>query len=206
LVFLPCFLGEEVLGSVPWLSLFAPSPGERPRATEAATRKALLEIGQSIRVEAERKGPRWQYGVRLELLRLLFQLSRSWSPPAPAQAQGQVYSGNLSRIMPALTRLYEQPATELSRAEAARACGLGRSRFTTLFGETMGDSFVTVRQRVRLARAAALLLETGASVEEIAEQCGFSDASHLHRCFVREHSCTPGRYRDRAHARAPRRS
>ena len=197
LVFLPCFLGEEMLGDISWMTLFASPPAERPRVRDPNLRKTMLAIGRELQREAEQKSNRWQYAVRLELLKLLLHLSRTWDPPTFPLAHGQIYAGNLSRIMPALTLLHELPAAEVSRSEAARVCGVGRSRFTALFRETMGTSFVNVRQRIRLAHAADLLLSSSASIENIAEQTGFSDASHLHRCFVREYGCTPGQHRDR---------
>jgi len=195
LVFLPTFLGEEVLGDKPWLTLFAVPPRRRPRVSNDRLRAGVLSIARELQREVEQKAEGWQCAVRLDLLRLLFQLSRDWHYPGGTSASRRAYGGSLSRIMPALTLVYERAPALVSRAEAARACAVGPSRFTMLFRETMGTAFQTFRGRVRLAFVAQLLLTTSLSTGTIAARTGFSDASHLHRSFVREYGCTPGEYR-----------
>jgi AraC-like DNA-binding protein len=197
LVFLPTFLGEETLGGRPWLTLFAVPPRRRPRVTDDRLRADLLSIARELQREVEQKAEGWQYAVRLNLLRLLFHLSRDWHYPGRTRTSAgrRAYGGSLSRIMPALALVYERAPHLVSRAEAARACGVGPSRFTMLFRETMGTAFQTFRGRVRLTFAARLLVTTSLSTETIAVRTGFSDASHLHRAFVHEYGCTPGQYR-----------
>ncbi len=195
LVFLPAFLGEEMLGDKPWLTLFAIPPAHRPRVTTGELRATVLAIGRELRREVEQRDDGWQCAVRLSLLRLLFYLSRDWRYPG-SEGAGRAYLGNLRRIMPALTLVYEVPPRPVSREEAARACNLGPSRFTMLFRETMGINFQTFRRRTRIAYAATLLLTTNLPLDTIAARAGFSDASHLHRSFVQDYGCTPGGYRD----------
>ncbi len=202
LVFLPSFLGEEMLGDKPWLALFAAPPSARPRVTSPELREIVLAIAREIEREIELKEGAWQCAVRLDLLRLLFHLSRGWDFPGAAQPGRQPHSGNLSRIMPALALLYQRLPRVVSRAEAARACGLCCSRFTMVFRETMGVSFQTFRQRTRIAFAANMLLTTNLSLTSIAERAGFADASHLHRTFVSAYGCTPGQYRQQGQAGA----
>jgi AraC-like DNA-binding protein len=198
LVFLPSFLGEEMLGQRPWLALFAAPPIERPRVTSPALRAKVLAIAQELQREIEEKEDGWQTAVRLDLLRLLFYLSRGWDHAGAAHTRRRSFAGALSRIMPALTLLYNRIPRPVSRADAAQACGLGRSRFTMLFRETMGVSFQTFRRRAHIAFAANMLLTTDLSLESVAEKTGFADASHLHRSFVREYGYTPGEYRRQA--------
>ena len=194
LVFLPAFLGEEMLGDKPWLTLFAVPPAQRARVATAELRSLALAIAGDLRREVEERRDGWQCAVRIDLLRLLFHLSREWRFPG-SQTAGRAYIGNLRRIMPALALVYEVPPRAVSREDAAHACGLGPSRFTMLFRETMGISYRTFRRRVRIAFAANLLLTTNLPVDTIAARAGFSDASHLHRSFVQDYGCTPGAYR-----------
>ncbi|MCJ7752036.1 MAG: AraC family transcriptional regulator [Armatimonadetes bacterium] len=195
LVFLPSFLGEEMLGDLAWLRLFAARPVDRPRVASTETRQKVMSIAQVLRQEIEDKREGWECAVRIELLRLLFYLSRGWRCPSSPRARGGAYTGNLSRIMPALTLLQAPGPERVSREEAAQACGLGRSRFTTLFRELMGVSFKTFRRRARIMFAADMLLTSSLSLDSIAEQAGFADASHLHHSFVEQYNCTPGQYR-----------
>lgn len=203
LVFLPSFLGEEMLGDKPWLTLFAAPPEARPRVTAPETRAYVLEVAREVRHEVEARAAGWQCAVRLNLLRVLLRLSRNWDyRRAVGRGQRLRPMGNLSRIMPALALLSERLPHPLAREDAARACGLGRSRFTALFRETMGVSFQEFRRRSRIAYAATMLLTTALSLEDIAARTGFSDASHLHRAFVQEYGCTPGEYREQGEAAA----
>ncbi len=190
-VFLPSFLGDETLDDVPWISLFAADPRERP-LTAPEMRERLLGIAGEIEREISRRGEGWQSIVRLDVLRLLFYLSRGWKDGSRSAVYG---TNNVGRIAPALQLVHERIPGRVSREEAARACGLGPSRFTMLFRELMGASFTTFQRRTRIASAANVLTTSDLPVEEVAALAGFSDASHLHHAFVREHGCTPGQYR-----------
>ena len=194
-IFLPDFLGEEMLGDIPWLSLFAVPAGQRPRVTGGKMRESVLAIGKDLRQEVLTKRRGWETAVRLGLLRLLFALSRDWQPPAPG-AMKRATASDLSRIMPVLSAFHAHPERRVTLPEAAAACGLSRSRFALVFHETMGLSFGRFCLRARLAFVAHQLLNTDLAVEDIAEQVGFVDASHLHHAFAKHYGCTPRRYRD----------
>jgi len=195
LIFLPEFLRDEMLGDLPWLSLFTAPPSQRPRVTTSELRRTVLATGRKLYEDVLAKQPGWETAVRLDLLRLLFDLSRGWQPPEDARATPR--ASNLNRIMPALTLLHARNAHGLSLPEAARACSLGQRRFSGLFRETMGLSFGRFRQRARLASAARLLLTTDQTLDDIAARLEFTDASHLLRAFVKHYGCTPGQYRER---------
>jgi AraC-like DNA-binding protein len=160
----------------------------------------VMAIARELQREVESKRDGWECAVRLELLRLLFHLSRGWRYPGSAKARAITHPRSLSRIMPALALLHERTPRLVSREEAARACGLGRSRFTMLFHETMGVSFKTFRKRSRIAFAANMLLTSDLPLGTVAERAGFADTSHLHHSFVQEYNCTPGQYRRQGRA------
>jgi len=196
MVFLPEFLGEEMLGDLPWWSLFAVEPRERPRVTGREMRETALSIGRELHREISERPAGWHTPVRLGLLRLLFYLSRGWRPPIRPRGQPIPRAGSLSRIMPALTLLHERSREGLSLSEAACACNLGQSRFALLFRQTMGLSFGKFALRARLSFGAHLLRTTDLVVADVASRCGFVDASHFHRTFVKHYGCTPRRYRE----------
>jgi AraC family transcriptional regulator len=100
--------------------------------------------------------------------------------------------------MPALTLIRTQPHRRVRLGEAAYACGLSATRFAVVFNQTVGLSFGRFALRARLAYVARRLLSANTSIERIASEAGFVDASHLHRTFVRHYGCTPGQYRERA--------
>jgi AraC-like DNA-binding protein len=197
LMFLPDYLGEEMLGDTPWLNLFAAPPEQRPRVTTEEMRAEALAIGAEMKREILQKRRGWETAVRLSVLKLLLAISRDWEAPDSGRKLA-ASSTNLSRIMPAFSVLHATGAHRVSLPEAATACGLSRSRFSLLFHETMGLSFSRFCLRARLALVAQKLVTTNLSTEDIARQLDFVDASHLHRCFARHYGCTPAVYRKRA--------
>jgi AraC-like DNA-binding protein len=201
MMFLPEFLGEEMIGDRSWLSVFAAPPSQRPWVVSPQVRRQAVEIGRCLYTEIADKPRFWDTSVRLELVRLLFAISRHWDPPDPL---GRRHAGasDLTRIMPALTLIRAHPDRRIRLGEAAYACGLSATRFAVVFNHTVGLSFGRFALRARLAFVARRLLTTQASIERIASEAGFVDASHLHRAFVRHYGCTPGRYRERAEPRA----
>jgi len=197
LIFLPEFLGDEMLGDLPWLSLFAAPPALRPHVTTPGLRRTVLAMGAKLREDILGRLRGWQTAVRLDLLRLLLDLSRDWRPPVLPAGRQLPRLGHLSRIMPALTLLHERGSHRPSLLEAAAACNLGQTRFALLFRHTMGLSFGRFRLRGQLASAAHLLLTTDQPVDHIAASLGFADGSHLNRAFVKHYGDTPARYRRR---------
>jgi len=194
-MFLPEFLGEETLGDLPWLSLLAVSPADRPRVTHAKMRRALLALGEEMHREATDRRPGWESAVRLDLLRALLRLGQGWKQPSPARTQCRFQASNLPRIMPALVLVHSERGRRVSLHEAADVCGLGRAQFSLTFRNTMGMSFGKFCMRSRLGHVAELLLATDLPTEALARQTGFADGSHLHRAFVARYGCTPGHYR-----------
>jgi AraC-like DNA-binding protein len=196
-VFLPQFLGEELSGDIPWLTLLALPPHKRPTVSTPEMRRHITAITQELLHEVQARSRGWATSVRLNLLRLLLTLSRDWMPLRPAPDVPVVDPHYLSRIMPALTLVHTDPGLRIPAAQAAAACRLSRAQFNRIFSHAMGLSFSRFSLRARLALTAHLLLATDLPTQSIAHQAGFTDASHLHRTFLQHYGCTPGRYRER---------
>ncbi len=198
LVVAPEFIGDELAGEVPWMSLFTVPPSERPRVVSEEMRTTVLDIGRTMFREIRERRPHWRSVLRLEMIRLLVEMRRSWdSESLLPMTEGGTHARAFQRVMPALSLLNTEPRRRISLAEAASSCGLSPSRFHTLFHEAMGVSFSTLALRSRVSAAAQLLAHTDRSVGAIADECGFSHDSHLHRHFVQAFGCTPKQYRER---------
>ncbi len=193
-IFLPEFLEGTEMADLPWLSIFAAPPSERPRMTTDKQRKRMLDIAGSIRDELEEDHPLLMTGLRIQVTRLLFELMRDQSSPY-AVRRGANLGNKLSQVMPALTMLRERGPRAVKVAEAARACSLSRTTLNRLFRESMGVSFAKFRMRAHLVHATQRLLATDLPLDEIAKEAGFTDASHLHRSFVKHYGKTPGQFR-----------
>ena len=195
--FPPDFLGNELLAGRSWLTLLVVPPAERPRVTSAELRTRVLEIGRCMRREIEARPPYWETMVRLDLLRLLAELSRNWQPPEVMRHYGQAPFVGMAQIMPALNLVHSLPWRKMEVKEAARSCGLGVSSFRRVFRETLGLSFGQFGLRARLAFAAHSLLNSGRTVAAIAQEAGFVDDSHLRHWFRKHYGCSPTEYRRR---------
>ena len=195
LQFLPEFLGDEMFDGISWLSMFSAAPGDRPRSTSKEVQEQALAIAHEVRREMRDRRRGWLAAVRLGILRLLLMLSREWEPPELGNQGYAVRMSNMAKIMPAVRLVQSRPTRRLTLAEAAATCGLSVSQFGYVFRNVMGLSFGKFCMRARLAYVAQLLLGTSLSVEAIAQETGFADASHLHHAFVQTYGATPARYR-----------
>jgi AraC family L-rhamnose operon transcriptional activator RhaR len=83
----------------------------------------------------------------------------------------------------------------LSVGEIARHVFLSERQLLRVFARFTGESPARYTLLARLDRAAALLKDGNLAVKEIAVECGFADAAHFNRVFVRRHQVSPGAYR-----------
>lgn len=81
--------------------------------------------------------------------------------------------------------------------DAAAQAGMSRRRFTQLFREATGTSWLEYVQQRRVAHARRLLDESTTPITSIAFECGFQDVSTFYRVFQRVVGCAPGQFRDR---------
>lgn len=78
---------------------------------------------------------------------------------------------------------------------AAMNLGLSRRRFTQLFREVTGSSWLNYVRRLRVEHAKHLLGQTERTVLSIAFECGFEDLSTFYRAFKREVGRSPNQWR-----------
>lgn len=206
LIFLPDLFTEQAGGDPPYLDLFALPPDCRPRPTSPELRERFLAIGRNIYREKEEERPFWRTSIRLDLLRILTELTRLCDPSllSKRQAVPRTSRNDLARIMPAVNLVQERPWCRLTAADAAAACTLSRSRFHHVFRKAMGISFARFCLRIRLAFTAHRLLNTHHTVEAIAHEAGFVDTSHLCRRFVKHYGLTPHEYRQQEKHQSPK--
>ncbi len=168
--------------------------------TEKTVRRLLFE--QSL------GGP--QAGARVVSLslRLLTELmDLRTTPPSgePARSKQDTLAGKARTAdapsSAARMRAYVQDldqhffeATNLD--DAAARLGISRRRFTQLFRQITGSSWLTHIRRLRIAHARRLLVQTTRTVLSIAFECGFEDLSTFYRAFKREVGLSPNQWRE----------
>ena len=97
----------------------------------------------------------------------------------------------------------DSPGNKWSIQELAAKSGLGRVRFSTEFKRVFGVPPAKFIMRKRLERARYLLLATGRTLEDIAEELGFSDAFHLSKSFKADTGLSPKEFRKSRHINQP---
>lgn len=100
-------------------------------------------------------------------------------------------------LAPALHALQKDPSQAWTNGELAKKSGLSVSAFERQFRKHLQTSPMQFLKRLRLARAAAALIQTGESVSEISADCGFSDQAHLSREFRKLFDVTPTDWRSK---------
>lgn len=83
----------------------------------------------------------------------------------------------------------------LSVADLAAACGLSKAAFLVEFRESTGKTPHQWLMQYRLERARGLLLFSQMSLQEISNDCGFSDQSHFSRVFSAVMGVPPATWR-----------
>ncbi len=95
----------------------------------------------------------------------------------------------------ALAGLQQAPEKSWTNEALARLVGMSVSSFERRFRQHLQTSPMQFLKRLRLAHAAASLIQSSHSISEIAIENGFSDQAHLSREFKRLFGATPSGWR-----------
>lgn len=107
-----------------------------------------------------------------------------------------------SRIEAAMGFLQANLDRPIGRPDIARAAGLSESRLHDLFVATLGCAPVRQLHSLRLQRAAARLVATTDSVEQVAFACGFRSLFYFSRAFRKAYGMPPTAFRAQQRAAA----
>ena len=94
--------------------------------------------------------------------------------------------------------IWKNYARKISLKEIAATAGLSAPYFSTIFHEEMGIHLSHYINKLRVAKAAARLLDTNNSINKIAVDCGFEDQSWFSKIFKTETGISPGKFREYA--------
>lgn len=70
-----------------------------------------------------------------------------------------------------------------------------KSTLMNTFRNTYGTTINRYLNEVRLEQAVKLILQSGKTIGEISEECGFSDQNYFSKVFFKEYGITPTKYR-----------
>ena len=86
---------------------------------------------------------------------------------------------------------------KLTIKEMAEASGFSQSHFMKFFKSAFGRPFIPFLREYRLTMTARMLLSSGSSILEIAQQTGFENLSYFNRSFKAAYGMTPSQFRAR---------
>ena len=105
-------------------------------------------------------------------------------------------SSERDRVLGAVQKsVLTDPTRPLTVDALAAEFGMSRSNFSHFFRTRTGLTPAAVVTQTRVREAARLLLQSDASLKQIADACGFANANHFNRTFRRLQHASPGAYR-----------
>jgi AraC-like DNA-binding protein len=126
---------------------------------------------------------------------LLIAVLRAWFARPGTDAPGWYRAYGDPVVGHALRLLHHSPAHPWTVAELAAAANVSRASLARRFNELVGEPPMAFLTSWRLALAADLLREPGATIGAVASQVGYGSPFALSAAFKRVRGVSPRRYR-----------
>lgn len=126
---------------------------------------------------------------------LLIAVLRSWFSRADGAAPTWYLAASDPVVGPALRLLHDDPAHPWTVVSLATKVGVSRAALAKRFTELVGDPPMRYLADVRLALAAELLREPGATIGAVARKVGYSSPFALSTAFKRVRGISPQDHR-----------
>lgn len=155
-------------------------------------RKSLAHIDsimQKMTAEQDTKFSGYDTLMLCMLLELIVFFSREYSKIKIPQAQALYKMGKV------IGKLETGYLKNWSIAELSKLAGMSKSSLMTAFREATGHTPLDYLIRIRLQKAAEMLVNTNLPISEIAPESGFADSNYLTRQFKKVYSTGPREYR-----------
>lgn len=99
------------------------------------------------------------------------------------------------RILRVLSYIHDNLDGDLSLDALADVAAMSRYHWHRVFHAMSGETSATAIRRIRLNRAAQLLLQTDRTLADIAKACGYSNIQSFTQIFRTEYGVPPGAFR-----------
>jgi AraC-like DNA-binding protein len=171
---------------------------------DAADRSAFQQLAiATMRQEAATMGPGSDtFLTRLAEL-LFIEAVRGWMQGQAGRQAGWLTALQDERLGRVLALLHRDPACPHTIATLAAHAGMSKSVFCERFRATVGTPPLRYATRLRMALAAQLLREPGATTAGVAERLGYGSEAAFGRAFKRHLGTAPGAVRRRGRVAPP---
>jgi len=134
---------------------------------------------------------------------LLIAVLRTWFARPSAGAPGWYRAHADPVVGPALRLIHHNPAHPWTIAALAHEVGVSRAALARRFHALVGEPPMSFLTEWRIALAADLLLEPGATIGSVAHQVGYGSPFALSTAFKRTRGISPQQHRSTHRATAP---
>jgi AraC-like DNA-binding protein len=131
---------------------------------------------------------------------LLIAVLRAWFARPDADAPGWYRAASDPVVGHALRLIHHNPAHPWTVAELAHETGVSRAALARRFHDLVGEPPMSFLTTWRIALAADLLLEPGATIGSVAHQVGYGSPFALSTAFKRLRGISPQQHRTAARA------
>lgn len=197
--FQPELISDDHADGDDWLYLlpFSIEDEDFPRIVKAETGvpSEIADLIQQIHGELPAKTNRARLAVRTYVKMILVLLGKHYAPFMESSDAFRNRERDLERLKPLLDFVAEHYREPIAVSDGAALLHMSRPHFMRLFRNTMGETFVTYLNRLRVAKAETLLASTNMTMAEIGLEVGFKDQSYFGQVFRKLVHVTPRQYR-----------
>ncbi len=141
----------------------------------------LVDIIKEIFTENDHKEEGYKLVVKAALMKLTATLRRCFSFEHSNEESSKVK--NYYLLLPVFEYIKENYDKKITLEELAFVANMGTSNFSLVFKKSVGATPIEYLNKVRIARATQLLLQTDNKIIDIAADCGFFSLPHFINCF-----------------------
>jgi len=168
--------------------------------------KPKFDLPEKLRLEIEeilgealgefsKKRPGYLLIIKALLLKLLVITGRAYTDEIKGTEFERLFDEYKSVVENAVSYIDENFSRDIKLKEVADTIGYSRSRFSYLFKSVMGQTFIEYLTKVRMEKAADLLLNSNKSITDIACSVGFNTISNFNKAFKAHMGKSPRSYR-----------
>lgn len=142
----------------------------------------------------EQNRDNWPCRSRSYLMWLMFLLENLLS--VGEYSDEEIIGDVEEKLRPILIYIYNNYDKKITVSDITEKFYISRTTLSKMFRDSVGDSFLTYLNKLRVTMASASLRDTLLPINEIMFRVGFTDTVHFFRTFKKYTGLTPSEYRE----------